>query len=281
VSNYDQVSSMLVALLIMVGIAVLLMFIIWLTMTLVFVPQAVPVKLVENVPGRGDHAEGFERDLLAPGMEEMPELAEPQLEATMEAMTDAVSNVAASMDVVSTPSTATSKGEGGMGDSRPPGPLGEGDNIIPRWERWEIRFESSSVRAYASQLQFFKIELGAAGGGKKNVDYAFNLTKSRPDTRSGPGNKEQRLYMTWRGGNLQKFDRQLLSSAGINTGNGRLLMQFYPEKVEDKLAWIEKEYADPLGKTIQEYLKTVFGVKKVRNGYEFVVMEMRFRPKPR
>jgi hypothetical protein len=259
------------------------MFIIWLTSIMVFVPRSVPVILVENVAGRGDHAEGFERDLEAPGMEEMPELAEPQLEAAMEAMTTAVSSVAAAMDSVSMPSDATSKGEGGMGDSRPPGPLGEGDNIIPRWERWEVRFESSSKTAYARQLDAFEIELGAAGGGKKNVDYAINLSKGRPDTRSGPGDKELRLYMTWRGGTLQKYDQQLLSSAGIDTSN-RLLMQFYPKKVEDQMAWIEMEHAKEqkgAGVTVQEFLKTVFEVKPQGNTWEFVVAEMRFRPKPK
>jgi hypothetical protein len=280
VSRFDQVASMIVALLIMVGVAVVGMFIIWLTATLVFIPTSVPVKLVENVPGRGDHAEGFERDLEAPGMEEMPELAEPQLEAAMEAMTEAVSSVAASMDSVSMPSDATSKGEGGMGDSRPPGPLGEGDDIIPRWERWEIRFESSSVTAYARQLDSFGIELGAAGGGKKNVDYASNLSKGSPTTRSAPGDKEQRLYMTWRGGNLQKFDQQLLRKAKINISN-RLLMQFYPEEVEDRMAWIEMEYAKKKKKTLPEFMKTVFELKPKGKSWEFVVAEMRFRPKPR
>ncbi|HUG66875.1 MAG TPA: hypothetical protein VMM76_03920 [Pirellulaceae bacterium] len=280
VSRFDQVASLVVALLIMVGVAVVGMFIIWLTATLVFKSRSVPVKLVENVPGRGDHAEGFERDLEAPGMEEMPELAEPQLEVAMEAMTEAVSSVAAAMDSVSLPSDATSKGEGGMGDSRPPGPLGEGDNIIPRWERWEIRFESSSESAYARQLDAFKIELGAAGGGKKNVDYARNLAKGKPDTYSGPGDKEQRLYMTWRGGSLQKFDQNLLRKAGVNISN-RLLMQFYPEAVEDQLAWIEKAHADKQNKTLQEYLKTVFELKPKGSSWEFVVAEMRFRPKPK
>ncbi len=279
VSSFDQVASMIVALLIMVGVTVVGMFIVWLTATLVFTSRSVPVKLVENVPGRGDHAEGFERDLEAPGMEEMPELAEPQLEAAMEAMTEAVSSVAAAMDSVSMPSDATSKGEGGMGDSRPPGPLGEGDNIIPRWERWEIRFESSSVKAYAKQLDSFKIELGAAGGGKKNVDYASNLSGSAK-TRSGPGDKETRLYMTWRGGNLQRFDQELLTKAGVNI-KGRLLMQFYPEEVEDRLAWIEMEHAQKQNKTVQEFLKTVFELKPKGSGWEFEVTEMRFRPKPR
>lgn len=280
VSRFDQVASLVVALLIMVGVAVVGMFIIWLTATLVFKSRSVPVKLVENVPGRGEHAEGFERDLEAPGMEEMPELAEPQLEVAMEAMTEAVSSVAAAMDSVSVPSDATSKGEGGMGDSRPPGPLGEGDNIIPRWERWEIRFESSSESAYARQLDAFKIELGAAGGGKKNVDYARNLAKGKPDTRSGPGDKEQRLYMTWRGGSLQKFDQNLLRKAGVNISN-RLLMQFYPEDVENDLATIEKAHADKQNKTLPEYLKTVFELKPKGSSWEFVVAEMRFRPKPK
>jgi len=278
VSRYDQASSLLISLLIMVGAGVALMFVIWLTMTMVFIPKSIPVKLVEDVAGRGDHAEGFARDLEAPGMEEMPELAEPQLETSMDAMTDAVSTVAASMDVISVPSTQTSKGEGGLGDSRPPGPLGEGDNIIPRWERWEIRFESSNIDAYARQLDFFKIELGAAGGGKKNIDYASNLSGS-PQTRTGPGDAEKRLYMTWRSGStLQQFDRQLLQRAGVNPAN-RLLLQFYPEEVEDRLAWIEKENAQ--GKTVQEYFKTVFEVRPRGTGWEFFVADQRFRPKPR
>ena len=86
VSRYDQVSGMLISLLILIGCAVGIMFVIWLTMVLVFHQIAVPIKLVENAAGRGDNPPGFERDMLAPGMEEMPELAEPQLEAALEAV---------------------------------------------------------------------------------------------------------------------------------------------------------------------------------------------------
>jgi hypothetical protein len=276
----------------MAGVTVVGLSIIWLTNTwdFVFETRSVPVALIEQVPGRGDHEAGFARDLEAPGMEEMPELAEPQMEAAMVAMTDAVSSVAAAMDTVemasmSTPSDATGGGGGGLGDSRPPGPLGEGDpNLIPRWERWEIRFESSSRAAYAKQLDAFKIELGAAGGGKRNIDYAFNLTKGKPDTRTGPGDKEQRLYMTWRGGSLQRFDQELLSAAGISTSN-RLLMQFYPKDLEEVvLANLEMDYAKKqkgAGVTTHEFLKTIFELKPKGSTWEFVVAEMRFRPKPR
>jgi hypothetical protein len=271
------VASLLISLLILIGAAVAIMFIIWLTATLVFSQRSVPVKLVENAAGRGDHAEGFERDLEAPGMEEMPELAEPQLEATLEAVTDAVSTVAASMDVINMAATSTSRGEGGLGDSRPPGPLGEGDNIIPRWERWEVRWTSSAISAYAQQLDYFKIELAAAGG-SPNLDYAFNLSQPTPRRRSGPPKQEKRLYMTWRSGTLQAFDRILLTRAGIPS-EGRLVMQFYPEEVEDRLAWLEMENAG--GRSVKEFLKTVFGVRAARGGnYEFFVEEQRFRLPP-
>jgi len=277
VSAYDNVASLLVSLIILIGIAVAIMFVIWLTTTLVFRQKSVPVKLIENIAGRGDHAEGFERDLEAPGLEEMPELAEPQLEASLEAVTDAVSSVAASMDVLNTASTVTGKGEGGMGDSRPPGPLGEGENIIPRWERWEIRWASNSVSAYARQLDFFKIELAAAAV-TRNVDYASNLVRPRPTRRSGPPTEEKRLYMTWRAGNLEAFDRSLLARAGIPTQN-RLVMQFFPEVVEDRLANIEMDNGG--GRSVKEFLRTVFGVRPTRGGeYEFFIMEQRFRPAP-
>jgi hypothetical protein len=269
----------LVSLLILIGCAVGIMFIIWLTMTLVFKQSAVPIKLVENAAGRGDNPPGFERDMLAPGMEEMPELAEPQLEAALEAVTDAVSSVAASTDVLNTASSVTSKGEGGRGDSRPPGPEGEGDNIIPRWERWEVRWISSGIPAYARQLDFFKIELGAAGGSAK-MDYAANLGAGSPKRRDGLSKDEKRLFMTWKGGTLQQFDKTLLGRAGIGT-NGRIMFQFYPEEVEDRLAWIEKVNADKQGHlSVKEYLKTIFGVRSKGREYEFYVAEQRFRPAP-
>lgn len=279
VNRYDRVAGILVALLILIGGSVATMFFVWLTTVLVFAPTPVPVKLVENIAGRGDHAAGFARDLEAPGEEEMPQLQEPQVQTALEAVTDAVSSVAASMDTFDTTAVTTSKGSGGLGDSRPPGPLGEGDNIIPRWDRWEVRFISNSRNGYAQQLDFFKIELGAVGG-KPMIDYAVNLSKPRPDTRQGPSKAEKRLYMTWRSGTLKQFDQELLTSAGISTA-GRLMMQFYPEETEDRLAWIEMENAKKLNHpNVKEFLRTIFGVRPEGRGYEFHVIEQRFRPAP-
>jgi hypothetical protein len=275
-SAYDKVSGLLISALLLLGTIVFLMFIVWLSSRLVFSQKSVPVKLVENVAGRGDHAAGFERDLEAPGMEEMPELAEPQIETSLAAVTEAVSTVAASQDVFDNPNTMTSRGEGGLGDSRPPGPLGEGDNIIPRWERWEVRWTATSLDSYSRQLDYFEVELAAIGGSQA-IDYALHLSKARPDRRSGPPDKEKRLYMTWRRGTLEAFDKTLLARAGI-AAEGRLILQFIPEKTEDQLARLEMQNGK--GRNVKEFLKTVFGVQPTRDGFEFVVLDQRFRPAP-
>jgi arsenate reductase-like glutaredoxin family protein len=154
----------------------------------------------------------------------------------------------------------------------------EGNKIIPRWERWEIRFESTDINTYAKQLDYFKIELAAAGGGRKTVDYVSQLSSAK-NTHSGTARQEKRLYMSWQDGNQKKLNESLLRQAGVDTEN-RLVLQFYPVGVEDHLAWIEKENAELLGRTLQEYLKTVFAIRPKGSGWEFFVQEQRFRPKP-
>ncbi len=144
------------------------------------------------------------------------------------------------------------------------------DETVPRWERWEIRYDSATLASYAKQLDFFKIELGAAGGGSREVDYLTKVSSSAPVSRAAPGLNETRLYMVWRGGRLQDLDRQLLTKAGVKT-NGRILMQFYPKKVENELAALERKHRKD-GR-IDKIKKTIFGVRPNEAGYEFYIIE--------
>ncbi len=278
VSLYDQVSSMLLALIIMVGFFVTLMFLVWLTTVLIFGRREIEVEYIEEVAGRGEAAEGYERDLEEPGEEELDELLEPALEAALEAVTDVVSSQEAKLDSLATDATQSGHGSG-KGDSRQSGPGGEGLPIIPRWERWQIRYNTKSLPAYSDQLDFFKIELGAAGGGKPRVDYAIGF-KGRPKKRDGTGDQEKRLYFSWKGGKLKEYDKRLLSKAGIATSR-RVVMQFIPKNLENRMAGLEKAFADQKGKVLLEYKQTVFGVKSRGSGYEFYVISMKFRPKPK
>jgi hypothetical protein len=223
-----------------------------------------------------------------PGLDELPELSEPQLATELEAVSDAASKIAASVErieavLLKARLTGRHGFQDGDSDGQGPGDIPSNpprDDMIPRWERWQIRWTSTSLPAYIRQLDFFKIELGAAGG-KKKVDYAFNLTKARPDTREGAGSAEKRLYMTWKGGKLMKFDRTILARGGIPTDQ-RVLLQFYPLAMEDQLAVVEKLNATSKGHAnLQEIRKTFFGVRPKGDGYEFFVEDQQFRVAPR
>lgn len=273
----DYVASLLMSFLIIVGGIVLLLFMYWLTQTFSWQSGGIILE-EERIAGRGDNAAGFERDIEPPGAEEVEELSEPTLENTLEVVTDAASTVAASIESVNSNSEATVQGSG-KGDSRPPGPLGEGDDIVPRYERWELKFQAKGLKPYAEQLDFYKIELACIGG-SPSVDYASNLSTS-PAKRSGSPqdeNKNQRLYFMWRTeGPLKQFDSQLLSQAGVRT-QGRLMMRFIPKELENQLAQAEMVYANSKGhKSVKEIAKTIFESRQASRGYEFVVLEQYYR----
>ena len=114
------------------------------------------------------------------------------------------------------------------------------------------------------------------------VDYAFNLTQATPSKKSGNPEDEKRLYMSWQktGGQMAAFDRQLISAAGIKTER-RLILQFYPKQTEIMLYSLEVQAARDAGHTDpREFLKTIFGVRTARRGYEFYVIDQFFRPAP-
>jgi hypothetical protein len=190
-------------------------------------------------------------------------------------VTDIASSVAAAYDTIDTDALATTKGTG-RGDSRPPGPEGEGQNVIPPWERWEIRYSSTDFAVYARQLDHFGIELGALGGSKL-VDYAYNLSRNPPATRQGATKDEKRVYMTWRTGKLREYDEALLARASIRT-SGRILMQFIPDDVNQQLHALE--FATAEGHPPEEWLRTIFGVRSAGSGYEYYVIERSYRPSP-
>ena len=278
VNTYDRVAGGLIALLALVGVAVLLMFTLWLTAVLVFDKQPPKIEQFAYASDRPDEL-GLNGEMEEPGQDDLEELKEPAIETTLIAVTDVVTSQADALDSLQREAVA---GLGGLpkGRRRKVGPVdGRDPNVIPPWQRWEIRFTTTDIDGYARQLDFFGIELGVVGGGAPKVEYARNLTKPKPDSKRGLPENEKRLYMTWRegGGIMEDLDRQLLARAGIATDR-RVVLQFYPTKVERQLLILEAKAADE--KTPSEFLKTVFAVRPAGSGYEFHVVEQTFRPPP-
>jgi hypothetical protein len=272
ISLYDRVSGLLISLLGIVGGIVFLLVVAYLSQNLRFEWRG--DILVQEVDGGGnDRAEGLADELEDPGVEEMPDVMEPQIAATLDNVSSVISTAAVT-DAFEGDSTLMGKGNG-LGDSRAAGPGGPGTGgAIPRWERWQVRFSSTSVDLYAKQLDFFGIELAAIGGGSKEVEYAFGLAKRPIQRRTGPSKDEKRLFMTWTKGALKQFDLQLLQIAGIPM-QGKECIQLYSAATENQMA--ELESAKLAGKSIKTVKRTVFAIRSAGSGFEMFVADQQFQ----
>ncbi|MFV2067040.1 MAG: hypothetical protein ACC645_08670 [Pirellulales bacterium] len=269
-SAYDRVSSMLIALLILVSTVVTGLLIVYLSARVFARPRAVPVTLASIVGEGGGSGASFGTDLEPMGLDDQVSSDESHLIETLDALPQIVSQRSELLETIDDQSdTWDVKGDGP--GSRPGGGRGSGGIVerTPRAERWEIRFQAERLTDYARQLDHFGIELGMLGSDNR-VHYAYNLAKSIPDRRTGPPESEGRLHMVWRAGPLAQADYDLLERAGIDP-QGRIILQFYPPETEETLARKELEHAD--GRGVNEIRKTVFGVKQAGDGYEFYVME--------
>lgn len=263
VSAYDRAASMLVALLVMIGLFVAVLVVIWITNEVFTRPPAPELYRVEEEGISADDSSGLDID--EPGLDQL-DLEEPDVQDTLAAVTDAVSTVVASLDAVD--SAVSSRGRGG--DNRKRGAGGP----IPRWQRWEIRYSTTTLESYLKQLDHFGIELGAVGGGQATIDYV-RYQGGKAVRRAAPQEaKDRRLYFIWQSGRFKEQDRALLTQAGVAT-TGRILCQFYPPAIENQLAVLEQQQLGT--RELKQVKKTVFGVKPVRRGFEFYVLEIRWR----
>src|SRR3954471_6245372 len=175
VSRYDRVAGILLSTLLVLGTVTLLMFFVWLSSRLVWEAKAVPVTVLEDVGGGGSGtALGSEQQFEEPSSGEVqPSISEQvPVEQTLNSISTVVASKAPEFDAIyGTPSVG--KGEGtGQGDGKGKGPGGPGTSDgIPAYDRWEFRISPANIDEYAKMLDFFKVELGVAGGGNANVQY--------------------------------------------------------------------------------------------------------------
>lgn len=278
-TSYEKASIGLTSILMLFGAITFLMFLIWLSSQWRW-DRAVATVGLEDVGGGGQGDNLTEdRDMEIPGMDEMPELAEPQVEQSLESITQVVASQDLVMDTFGGKG-AFGEGEGtGIGDGRGPGSGPGTMEGIPAWDRWEVRWSASDLNLYKRQLDFFGIEFGIAGGGIKTVDYVKDFTKGTGTVRSGQNPKaEKRIRFLYRDGPLKQADRTIAAAAGVNI-DGRIVFHFYSDTMYKQLLALENEKMRP--RRISEVLRTVFGIRPVGNGFEFYVIRQDYRtPNP-
>lgn len=269
VSRYDQVAGMLLTLLILVGSAVGVMLLMWLSSRVFATQTAVPVVMEEI--GSGDDTLGGGPELETPSMEELSqEFFEPELKDTLSVITTVVTDKLPLLDNPLLEESARQSGHGtGKGTGSGSG-TGAGSG---RARRWEIQFpKENTLEEYARQLDFFGIELGVVVPGNK-VEYASHLAQPKPDRRIGPADQEDRYYLSWRHGELAQADQELLARAGID-GKGKVVLRFLPPKVEATLVGLEKARA---GDEYDKVYWTRFGIRPENDGYVFFVSEQTYK----
>ena len=156
-------------------------------------------------------------------------------------------------------------------------PLGEGGGPgggVPAEQRWFVRFaEDGSLDVYARQLDAFGIELGIVFPSRGELIYLSNLSRTPPSQRTvKTGANEQRLYMTWQGGQRKDADSKLFQRAGIDTTGG-IIFHFYPRETEQKLLQLERSYAN---RSPREIRRTYFVVIPQGNSFTFAVTRQQY-----
>jgi hypothetical protein len=278
-SLYDRVASLLISLLVILGLLVACLAVMWLSNKFFAPHPAVPVTVIPDVTGGGvpDGMPNESLEIQSPNPELIAresELTEPKVEDMVAMIIDAV---ATKRSDLADPAITEEVESGGAGSSTGDGRhlglgLGGGPGSgVPRHLRWEINWQQGATLAlYASQLDYFGIELGAVGN-VQQVVYLKSLGKPKPDTFTGWARDEKRLLFTWKKGSaLESADRQLFSNAGVAT-EGKIIVQIYPPATENLLVTLELAYAN---RKQEEIRKTRFGVRsRGRQDFEFYVID--------
>jgi len=276
----DQVSSVLLSLILLIGLSVGVLGLLF------FMRQSAHEPIIDRKPidqGSGQNGKPFEQDLDVPAQEEVDQLNEPAVEQSLRMLTEVISSVAGSLENIESKMNDNSFGTGGSIVKRLPGAEGRGGEIAPRNERWILKFTARDKRSYARQLESFKINIGVIGGGIATVDYVSNVA-SAPGQSSGTS-KDFRgvLYFISVTSNiLEQYERQILNAAGVTIA-GRQVLKFVPKETEELLAQVEANYyLENRSKDlrISDIVGTIFECrpKKESGGYEFVVVDQRYRP---
>lgn len=274
VNAYDRTATMIIASLVVLGTTVTALGFIFFANKMAK-PVIKPIAFVPVEATSPTANGGIGTDPEPPGMEEVSELAEPQLGDTLSAVSAAAVYAPAVFAEEGVAAAGQQAGKGkGLGDGRMPGPGSDGViERVPRWERWKIRFEPQSAAEFAEWLDHFKIKVAVLGSDNK-VHVASNFTAAAPTVESAA----PQAYANWgqtvpADGPMPALTNELAQKAGIMKF-GRIALLFYPFEVESLLWTLEKEKnktGDP-----NRIRETVFTVGRTTDSFEFQVVDQKY-----
>lgn len=267
VNAYDRTATLLVSLLVLTGLAVAGLCVVFFANK--FRTRIEPIMVVPVEATSANANQGLAEEPEPPGVEEAPDLSEPQLQTALEALS-AVSDTQA---IVSDETADATAGEG-LGDNRPIGPGGDGViERVPRWERWKFRFEPKSMGDFTAWLDQYKIMVGVLGRDNQ-VHVASEFSRGTPQVAAGGPEEYARYGRTIPAdGPMPALVRQLATRSGI-ADKGRYSLLFFPFEVEALLYSKEQEHSG--GRSANEIRQTIFTVLERRGEYVFEVIDQKY-----
>lgn len=264
VSSYDRLNAFLLSTLLLLGAFVGMLFMLWMSSKARRQPP--PPDVVFEIGEPGEEApEGVGDDMLEPGVEEFPEVDTPQLADSLLAVTSAVSTIQARNEQRDGSAAQMGKGRG-LGTL---GGGGGGGSGVPGWE---VDLEARDRAAYAKQLSYFKIDIGAAHKISNEVVRLSDPAGSKAVTRSSRADekKKKTVLFSHKNRRLQEWDKALMSAAVSNIDD-YVLGQIFPQDMINRLRSLEIAYAEAAGRTVPEIRTTGFKIVEDGSGYKFEV----------
>lgn len=271
-SAYDRLSAALLALILLFSFLFAVLFLIWLTSVFDFSQRLAGPVVKANLEG-DSKPEGVADDILEPGVEEFPEVETPQLANALEAVTDSVSSVRASLSDRS--GDAAVSGAGSGYGSREGGP-GSGGDGIPEYQRWVINYEAEDIDTYAQQLRFLKIDIGVIHQTRNDI---WRLNQPGGGSKVVKTNRElenKTLRFQHKKPRMRRWDEELCRRAGIDLSNTSQ-SQFYPESTRQLIRQAEAAALANAGRELKEVRNTILKVVSNGNGFEFTVLDLLYR----
>jgi hypothetical protein len=286
-SLYDQISSMLMAVVMGALLVVGWLALIYYTNQAYASRVTAPIEIIEVFGGGGGSPEGTPgstESVNVPGAEAAPfasnneedasEFEQPSLQESPDVVLDSAAEAGGAMAEVDVGApvsgggaVARGKRASKIGTGGPGLGFGPGDGGVSREQRWSIIYPpNQTADEYARQLDYFGVELATITGNQ--MTYISHFSQPTPTVRTGSGAGDKRLYFLWQGGARKAADVALFRKAGIDVGN-KPIFQFYAPGVEQTLAQLEVKFK---GRQPGEIRSTKFSVVPQGNGYRFVVM---------
>lgn len=275
-TQYDLVSSFMIAIVVALVIAVVWLFVLWLANRPIQPEHLAEMELIEL----GGYEDGAPDETLRV---EAPEdvVDDPSVvEADDNLDTEVIDNVleqsknAAQQAMTEIRTTEEGGGKIGRADGSGRRPLGTGggEGGVPRHQRWFVRFQDRGTpNEYARQLDFFGIKLALWKDGRIHV--LSRMSQAQPNVEVRTKGDQDQFYFTWQGGGRKQADVDLFKKAGINPTGG-IILHFYPPETVNSLAELEKDRSN---RPVQQIRRTYFSVRRgTDRGYEFVVTKITY-----